>query len=160
MKKVNFNTMKKYFFVAIMAAGISYGLNSCAKKTTSISKTEPSAISETSGTTTISENTGLVQVKRDSNSNYVIHVNLKNLEESSTIKRDTKNAYIVWMDADKQMTQNLGQINRNTGWLSDKSKASFEATSVFKPTKVFITEEIDATVQKPGLKVIWSTNKF
>jgi hypothetical protein len=44
--------------------------------------------------------------------------------------------------------------------LSDKSKASFEASSVFKPTKVFITEEEVASVKKPGIKVIWSTSKF
>lgn len=168
MKKANFNTMKNYFFIAIMAAGMSFVLNSCAKKTAAVSKTETATASktetatmtETSGTLTVPENIGRVQVKRDVYSNYVIQINLKDLEELSTVEPGGKNAYIVWMEADKQTTKSLGQISSNTAWLSDKSKASFEATSVFKPTKVFITEETNATVQKPGLKIIWSTSKF
>lgn len=151
--------MKNYFFIAIMAGGMSFGLNSCAKKTAAVSKTETGTITETSGTTVL-KNTGVVQIKRDANNNYVVQINLINLEEVSAVKPDTKSAYIVWMDADKQMTKSLGQINSNTAWLSDKSQASFEATSVFEPTKIFITEETNATVQKPGLKIIWSTSKF
>lgn len=160
MKKANFKTMKKYFFIAVMAGGMAFGLNSCAKKTTAVSKTETDTMSETSGTSVAPENKGMVQIKRDANSNYVIQINLKDLAAMSAVKADTKSAYIVWMDADKQMTKNLGQINSNKGWLSDKSKASFEATSVLKPTKVFITEETNATAMKPGSKIIWSTNKF
>ena len=64
------------------------------------------------------------------------------------------------MNADNQKVKNLGQINSNSGWLSDKSKASFEAVSEFKPTKVFISEEDMATVTKPGIKIIWSTSRF
>jgi len=58
------------------------------------------------------------------------------------------------------MVKNLGQINSNAVWLTDQSKASFEAVSEFKPTKIFITEEETASVTKPAIKVIWSTNKF
>lgn len=164
--------MKNYILVVVVAFGMIFGLNSCAKKTASIGKTEPAVIignspaventgmNETQGTIVEPEKKGLLEIKRDVNSNYVIHLNLMDLEELSNIKPDPKIAYIVWMDAENQATKSLGQISSNTAWLSDKSKASFEATSVLKPTKVFITKETSATVQKPGTKLIWTTRTF
>lgn len=154
MKKMNFYIPAKNIFLGIFATALVFSFSSCAKKTAAVAKTE------TPVETATPENRGLVQVKRDANSNYVVQINLRGLEEVKGIEPETKNAYIVWMNADGQMTKNLGQINSNTGWLSDKSKASFEATSAFKPTKVFITEEEVASVKKPGIKVIWSTSKF
>ena len=154
MKKMNFRIPVKNIFLGIFASSLIFSFSSCAKKTAAVAKTE------TPAETIAPENKGQVQVKRDANSNYVIQINLRELEEVKGIEPETKKPYIVWMTADGQMTQNLGQINSNTGWLSDKSKASFEATSAFKPTKVFITEETVATAEKPGIKLIWSTSKF
>ncbi len=154
MKKMNMLIPAKHIFMGIFAATLIFTYTSCARKTAAAAKTE------TPVETIAPENIGQVQVKRDANSNYVIQINLRELEALSAIEPTTKKAYIVWMDAYKQRTKNLGQINSNTGWLSDKSKASFEATTAFRPTKVFITEEEDATVKKPGLKVIWTTSKF
>ncbi len=131
-------------------------LYSCAKKATARNSTasEPATIS------VAPENKGQILIKRDVNSNYVIQINLRELEAVSKFEADSKNAYIVWMNADKQPAKNLGQINSNTGWLTDKSKASFEAVSEFKPTKIYITEEDNAGVKIPGKKLIWSTNSF
>jgi hypothetical protein len=154
MKKLNLSTPVKNIFAGIFAATLIFSYSSCAKKTAAIAKTE------TPVEAVNSENTGQVLVKRDVNSNYLIQINLKDLEELSRLKPTANKVYIVWMNADNQLAQNLGQISNNTGWLSDKSKASFEASSVFKPTKVFITEEEVASVKKPGIKVIWSTSKF
>ena len=153
-------TPLKKIVLSISAALLFLCLFSCAKKTTAVTKTETSPRVETAATTTTPENKGQVQIKRDVNSNYVIQINLRELEEINKLEPASKKAYIVWMNADKQMTKSLGQINSNSGWLSDKSKASFEAVSEFKPTKVFITEEDDATAKKPGIKIIWSTNRF
>lgn len=166
MKKINLSILSKNILTGIFAATLIFSYSSCAKKTAAVansstpSETAAVKTSAPSETAVPPENKGQVQIKRDASGNYVIQINLRELEELSAIEPTTKKAYIVWMDADKQTTQNLGQINSNSGWLSDKSKASFEATSVFKPTKVFITEENDATMQKPGIKVIWSTYKF
>lgn len=154
MKKMKLIIPAKYIFQGIFAATLIFSYASCAKKTAAAAKTE------TASETVAPENIGQVLVKRDANSNYVIQINLRELEEVKGIEPETKNAYIVWMNANGQMTKSLGQINSNTGWLSDKSKASFEATAAFKPTRVFITEEDDPTVKKPGIKVIWSTSKF
>jgi hypothetical protein len=160
-KKIN--TLSKNILLGIMATATMFFFSSCSKKTAAVSKTETPAImpAETPGTTTaVTENKGQVQIKRDVNSNYVIQINLRELEEINKLEPTSKKAYIVWMNADNQKVKNLGQINSNTGWLSDKSKASFEAVSSLKPTKVFITEEDMAEVKNPGKKIIWSTNSF
>ncbi|MEP7238650.1 MAG: hypothetical protein ABI685_12315 [Ferruginibacter sp.] len=144
----------KKILLGIMATMMMVFFYSCAKKTVAVSKTDTPAI------TVVPENKGQVQIKRDVNSNYVIQINLRELEEVNKLDPASKKAYIVWMNADNQKVKNLGQINSNTGWLTDKSKASFEAVSEFKPTKVFISEEDMATVTKPGMKIIWSTSRF
>lgn len=148
------NNLSKKIFLGALATIMIFFFYSCARKAAATSKTE------TTTPVVIPENKGQVQIKRDANSNYVIQINLRELEEVTKIEPTSKKAYIVWVNADNQMTKNLGQINSNSGWLSDKSKASFEAVSEFKPTKIFITEEDNATVKTPGAKVIWSTNNF
>ncbi len=152
------NTYTKNIFVVVMAIFTMLLVYSCAKKTAATAKTETA----TAGAAIVvpAETKGQVQIKRDVNSNYVIQINLKELEEIKKIEPESKKAYIVWMNADNKIVKNLGQINSNSGWLSDKSKASFEAVSEFKPTKVFISEEETASVTKPSSKIIWSTNKF
>ncbi len=144
----------------ILAASILLTFYSCAKKTVAAAKTETPVVSETPATTVVSENKGQVQIKRDAAGNYVIQINLRELEAVNKFDEASKKAYIVWMNTENGTSKNLGQINSNTGWLSDKSKASFEATSALKPTKVFITEEDMAGVTKPGKNIIWSTNSF
>ena len=151
---MNLNTLSKNIFAVVCVTTLAFSISSCAKKTAAVAKTEAPV------ETVVPENKGQVQIKRDANSNYVIQINLRELEAVKGIEATSKKAYIVWMNADGQTTKNLGQINSNTGWLSDKSKASFEATSVYKPTKVFITEEDNGMVKKPGAMVVWSTGKF
>lgn len=158
------NTTKKTLSV-ILASMMLISFYSCAKKHT-IAKTQQPAAAETMASKEASlpaipaENKGQVQIKRDASGNYVIQINLRELEEMNKLEATSKKAYIVWMNADNEKTKNLGQINSNSGWLSDKSKASFEALSLLKPTKVFITEEDMAGVKTPGKKIIWSTNSF
>jgi cytochrome oxidase assembly protein ShyY1 len=163
MKTSKNNTLTKNILSGMVAVSMILCINSCAKKhaaaRSETSMAAPVVVSE-AAVVVPAENKGMVQIKRDINSNYVILINLKELEEAAKIEPASKKAYIVWMNADKQMVKNLGQINSNSGWLSDKSKASFEGISEFKPTKIYITEEDDATAKIPGKKIIWSTNPF
>jgi hypothetical protein len=160
MKAKKINTHSKKILLSILATMIMFFFYSCAKKMVAVSKSEPPAAIEAPVSTVIPENKGQVEIKRDANSNYVIQINVQNLKEFSTLDPNSKNAYIVWMDADNQPTKSLGQINSNTNWLSDKSKATFEAVSAFKPTRIIITSEDNAVVKMPGKAVIWSTNSF
>jgi len=101
-----------------------------------------------------------VQIKRDVNSNYVIQINLNDLEGSDKIESSSRKYYTVWMNSYSKTASSLGQINSNSGWFTDKSKASFEAISKSRPTKIFITEEETASAAKPSAKLVWSTKSF
>ena len=153
------NTHTKNILLGVIAVLTIFGAGSCARKSVATAKAASPA-TETAAIVIPDEAKGKVQIKRDVNSNYVIQINLRELEAVNKIEPTSKKVYIVWMDADNKMVRNLGQINSNAGWLTDKSKASFEAVSEFRPTKIFISEEETASVKKPAIKVIWSTNRF
>ncbi|MCB9299549.1 MAG: hypothetical protein H6566_02805 [Lewinellaceae bacterium] len=102
---------------------------------------------------------GYVTVKRDNNQNYVIKIILSNLAEVKRLQPARSN-YVVWMETDKGRTENLGQLNSSSGFLSKNLKASMETTSSYKPAKVFITAEDNTNVQYPGNQVILTTSKF
>ena len=68
--------------------------------------------------------------------------------------------YVVWMETDKGITINLGQLNNLSAYPSKKLKASLEPKSSNKPSKVFITAENNIDVQDPGTQVELSTGNF
>ena len=102
---------------------------------------------------------GFVKVKRDINENYIIQVKISNLAEVNRLQ-PSKQVYLVWMITDHEITDNIGQINSSTTFLSTKLKASFLKVSVSKPIKIFITAEEDAITQTPNEQVILSTDRF
>lgn len=147
MKALKINTLIRNVFPGILATLLLFSFVSCAKKTASLSESM------------IPESNGQVQIKRDVNSNYVVQINLSDLENVKNLT-PSKEAYVVWMLTENKITRNLGQIEGANSWLSKKSKASFEAVTEFKPSKVFITAEHDANIKKPGTQVVWSTKSF
>lgn len=102
---------------------------------------------------------GNVKVNHDKNDNYVINVEISGLAEVERLQ-PAKEAYVVWMVTDKDITKNLGQINSSSGMLSKNLKASFETSSPFKPTKIFITAENDPAISYPGTQVVLTTDRF
>lgn len=147
MNTIKLKTQIKNVFAGILATLVIISFGSCAKKTASLSESF------------IPESNGNVQIKRDVNSNYVIQINLSDLENVKNLT-PAKEAYVVWMVSDQKRAKNIGQIEGANSWLTKKSKASFEATSPTKPTKIYITAENDITVQKPGKQIVWSTSSF
>lgn len=147
MKALKVNNVLKKIPVSIFAILIIFSSGSCAKKTASLSQSM------------IPESNGNVQIKRDVNSNYVIHIDLSDLENVKNLS-PAKEAYVVWMVSDQKLTKNIGQIEGANSWPSKRSKASFEATSATKPTKIYITAENDVNIQKPGKQIVWSTSSF
>ena len=71
----------------------------------------------------------------------------------------SKKVYVAWIVTDHEVTQNIGRLNSAMSH-SKKLVASLEATSPFKPIKIFITAEDDANVQFPNGEVVLSTSKF
>ena len=102
---------------------------------------------------------GYVKVKRDINESYIIQVKISNLAEVNRLQ-PSKQVYVVWMITDHEITENIGQINSSTTFLSTKLKASFKKVSSSKPIKIFITAEEDAIIQTPDEQIILSTDRF
>ena len=102
---------------------------------------------------------GSVKVTKDKNENYKIKISLVNLAEPTRLQ-PSKSTYVVWMETADNRTKNIGQINSSAGSLSSKLKADFETVSAFKPVKIFITAEDDASIRYPGMQVVLSTNNF
>jgi hypothetical protein len=102
---------------------------------------------------------GYVTIKKDKNENYVIRIKVEELAQVKKLE-PSKNRYIVWMETEKLMVKNMGQIISDTQCISSKLKAAFETVTSFKPTKIFITAEDDAEIQYPGTQFILETNRF
>lgn len=103
--------------------------------------------------------TGKVKVKKDSNKNYIIRVDIDDLAEVERLQT-SKQTYVVWMETEKGNTENLGQLRSSTGFLSKQHTASLEATSPFKPVRVFVTAENKSTERYPDLEIILTTDTF
>jgi hypothetical protein len=140
-------TLKKNILLGVFVIMILFVFDSCVTKAPFLnSSVVPAA-------------RGYAKVSRDKNQNYVIHLQLLNLAEVSRLQ-PAKRAYIVWMVSDQEITKNLGQIISSTSRMSSKLKASFETISAFKPVKIFITAEDDASTSYPGAQVVLSTDRF
>lgn len=102
---------------------------------------------------------GKVSVKKDSNKNNAIKIEITNLAEVTRLQ-PSKNVYVVWMETEDSVVKNIGQIKSETGFMSSKLKANFETVTSFAPVKIFITAEDNADVQYPGMQLVLTTNKF
>jgi predicted small lipoprotein YifL len=139
--------MKKNTFLILLAIGMLFTFNSCARKIPF----------ETSSVVPAAE--GFTKVTRDKNNNYVIEIDISNLAEVGRLQ-PSRNTYVVWIVTDQEMARNIGQLHSSSGTFSKKLKASFKSVSSSKPTKIFITAEDDEKAQYPGMQVVLSTDKF
>lgn len=94
---------------------------------------------------------GDVTVKKDKNGNYLINIEILNLDEIDKLMPGKK-AYVVWMEADQDLTRNIGLI---TG--SGQLIITFETVSEQQPKRIFITAEEDKDVKIPGSMVVLTT---
>jgi len=140
--------LKKNILSGILILLMTFSFNSCAVKTPFLNSSLVPAAQ------------GNVKIKRDNkNQNYVIKIEVIGLAEVERLQT-FKHNYVVWMETDQGKTENLGQLNSSSGFLSKKLKASLETVSSYKPSEVFITAEENTDVQEPGPELILSTGKF
>lgn len=99
---------------------------------------------------------GTVKIKKDNNENHVISIEITNLAEPGRLT-PARNSYVVWMESGNRMVKNIGQIVSDSGFMSQTLKASFEAVSSTKPTKIFITAEDDPGASYPNSVVVFTT---
>jgi len=147
MKRINLNPgINKIVFILATVLMI-LPLTACAQKVKFLTSTVVPAAQ------------GSVKVKKDSNKNYQIKIHIDNLAEPNRLT-PPKSAYVIWLVTDEKVTQNIGKIKTSTNFLSKKLTATFESVTVVKPTKIFITAEVDASVTYPVSEVILETNYF
>jgi hypothetical protein len=160
MKLMKTNRLFNFLFAATALIAFTYGLEACSKKSTSSKTTtsEPTKQEAAPVATPVEEKDGM-QIKRDAAGNYVIQLVIVNLEPVKLMK-PVKEGYVVWMISESNVTTNIGTIEGANNWTTRKDKSKFEAASIVKPTKVFITAETDLQAQKPGTQVVWSTGTF
>lgn len=103
--------------------------------------------------------TGKVKVKKDSNKNYMIKVEIDDLAAVERLQT-SKQTYVVWMETEKGNTENLGQLKSSKGFMSKQRTASLEATSPFKPVRIFVTAENESNERYPDQNTILTTNTF
>lgn len=142
MKTIKLNVLARNLLMGILAASMIVVFTECSRKVAFLSSSVVPAA------------TGYVKVKKNSNKNYVIEVNVSNLAEASMLT-PPRQTYVVWMVTDRDQTKNIGQMIS-----SSKLNATFETTSSFKPIKIFLTAENDPSSNWPEEPVILTTEKF
>lgn len=102
---------------------------------------------------------GKVKIKKDDNNNYSIKLNVENLAEPNRLS-PPQNIYVVWIMTKESGVKNIGQIKSSSGLFSSKLKASLQAVSPFKPTRVFVTAERNNDILYPGFQEVLTTRNF
>ena len=97
---------------------------------------------------------GYVKIKTDNNNNNVIKIKLRNLAEIERLQPPRK-SYVIWMTTEQDMTKKIGRISS-----SSHLNATFETVSSYKPTKIFITAEVDEDAEFPGETIVLTTENF
>jgi hypothetical protein len=101
---------------------------------------------------------GRVKMKKDNNNNYALDLEVKNLADPKRLPLP-QNMYVVWIETSDGV-KNLGQLRTSSGLLSSTMRASLETVTPFRPTRVFITAENDASISYPNAQVVLATNPF
>lgn len=147
MKKLLKKSLPFHHACLLFALFISISLSSCAKKVRFVaSATVPAA-------------EGYVKIKRDDNRNYALEVNVKHLASPEKLQ-PSKNAYVVWVETERNGVKNVGQLRSSSGFFSSTLEASLTAVTPFEPVSVFVTAEDRADVQYQGVNVVLRTRRF
>jgi len=147
MKAQELVQLTKKFFSGILLVTTVFLIASCATNASFLnSSVVPAA-------------TGKVKVKKDNNKNYTIKVEIDDLAAVERLQT-SKQTYVVWMETEKGNTENLGQLKSSKGFMSKQRTASLEATSPFKPVRIFVTAENESNERYPDQETILTTNTF
>ena len=146
MKTTRLNTLARIILSGFLATMIIVPFTVSAKKIPFLLSTVTPAA------------TGYVKVKKDNNKNYQIKIHIRDLAGIEKIQ-PTKQTYVVWMVTDRDITKNIGRVASSTN-ISGNLTGYFETVSSFQPTKIFITAEVDESVQIPGDQIVLTTDRF
>jgi hypothetical protein len=137
----------KIIILGILVTGAMFLFTSCAHKI------------QFKNSSVVPAATGYVKVKTDKNTNYAIKLEVLALADVERLQSSNV-SYVVWMETDQGKTENLGQLNSSSGFMSKQMKATLETVSSYKPTIIYITAEERTNVRYPGDKVVLTTDRF
>lgn len=147
MKTQQLHQMRRNLFTGILMITMMFIIASCSTSESFLnSSVVPGA-------------TGKVKVKKDNNQNYVINLQVEDLAPIERLQ-SSKQMYVVWMETERGIFENLGQLKTSTGFMSKQRTASLETVSSFKPVRFFITAENEKNVRYPDQEVILTTDRF
>jgi len=147
MKTQKLNKLTKNFLLGILITGMTLFVTSCATK---VSFLNSSVVPAAKGT---------VKIKKDKSENYTIEVKIEDLAEVERLQM-SKETYMVWMETERGIFENLGQLTSSTGFMSKQHTASLETLSSYKPVRIFVTAENESDARYPGSADILTTDKF
>jgi hypothetical protein len=137
----------KSIIIILSAFLIFVGLSGCSKKIYFASSEVVPAAS------------GTVKIKKDNNNNYALEIDVISLAEPKDLPI-AKQAYVVWMDTERNGENNLGELKSSSGLFSSTRKAALNTVTPFKPTNIFITAENAVNIESPQGQVVLKTNPF
>jgi len=147
MKPQKSKKLSKNFFLGILIISMMLFISSCA---TNVSFLNSSIVPAAKGT---------VKVKKGKNENYNIQVKIEDLAEVERLQM-SKETYLVWMETEKGIFENIGHLKSTTGFMSKQHTATLETLSPYKPVRIFVTAEDGSNVQYPTSTDILTTDKF
>lgn len=151
MKTQRMINLTKNALIGIIVLGMMYPVTSCAQKSQKVEFMTSSVVPAAKG---------YVKVKHEKdNKNYSIKVEIAALADVDRLQTSSV-SYVVWMETDQGNTENLGQLNSSSGFLSKQMKASLETISSYKPSIIFVTAEENTNAQYPQGDKILSTDRF
>jgi len=141
----------KSILLGVLVLGMMFPVTSCAQKSQKVEFMTSSVVPGAHG---------YVKVKRDKdNKNYHMKLEITALADVDRLETSSV-SYVVWMETDQGNTENLGQLNSSSGFLSKQMKASLETVSSYKPSIIYVTAEENTNVRYPGDKKILTTDRF
>jgi ABC-type Fe3+-hydroxamate transport system substrate-binding protein len=151
MKTQRMINLAKNTLIGILVLGMMYPVTSFAQKSQKVEFMTSSVVPAAKG---------YVKVKHEKdNKNYSIKVEIAALADVDRLQTSSV-SYVVWMETDQGSTENLGQLNSSSGFLSKRMKASLETISSYKPSIIFVTAEENTNAQYPQGDKILSTDRF
>ena len=151
MKTQRMINLAKNTLIGILVLGMMYPVTSCAQKSQKVEFMTSSVVPAAKG---------YVKVKHEKdNKNYSIKVEIAALADVDRLQTSSV-SYVVWMETDQGNTENLGQLNSSSGFLSKQMKASLETISSYKPSIIYVTAEENTNAQYPQGDKILSTDRF
>ena len=98
-------------------------------------------------------------VKKSKEGDYVVKLDVNNLALPERLSPPKKH-YIVWIDTESQGIKKLGEISNNTGIFRNRGRASFETSTLFKPSMIMVTAENNLEIDYPGDQVVLKSRPF